>query len=272
MVERRFRDMNRAVRIFASVEKDWGEILPQFLFGTRNLANSGTGFSPAELVFGEKIRTPFALDGNFNKYYDQGTELAKTLYYLNMAEQVVADKKLNLFHRSLKAAGERFDIKDYEVGQEVFTYVGESPRGTIKREFIPCEGPFVVKEVRTMNIVVEKNGLLKTLNKIRCIRINSLRTPARDLDGKVAPEDECFMAQQNQLMKEKIAYLKRKILSREVSLIGPTFSNQKGKIDGQDGKTKLSGEPVPRKIAYEAKDFKEGDMVVVYLKENKGSY
>ena len=123
-----------------------------------------------------------------------------------------------------------------------------------------------------MNIVVEKYGVLKTLNKTRCIRINPLRIPARDLDGKVAPEDECFMAQQNQLMKEKIAYLKRKILSREASMIGPTYSSQKGKIDGQDGKKKLSGEPVPRKIAYEAEDFKEGDMVVVYLKEKKGSY
>ena len=63
-----------------------------------------------------------------------------------------------------------------------------------------------------MNIVVEKYGILKTLNQTRCIRINPLRIPARDLDGKMAPEDERFMAQQNQLMKEKIAYLKRKIL------------------------------------------------------------
>src|SRR4051794_3525555 len=87
MVERRFRDMNKAVRIFASVG-------PHFLFGTRNMANSVTGFSPAELVFGEKIRTTLTLDGNFNRYYDQATELARTLYRLNMAEQVLSDKKL----------------------------------------------------------------------------------------------------------------------------------------------------------------------------------
>ena len=200
MVERRFRDMNRAVRIFASVEKDWDEILPQFRFGTRNPANSVTGFSPAELVFGEKIQTPFARDGNFNKYYDQGTELARTLYYLNMAEQVVADKKLNLFHRSLKAVGERFEIKGYEVGQEAFTCVDESPKSTSKRKLVLCEGLFVVKEVGTMNIVVEKYGVLKTLNKTRCIRINPLRIPARPgwkggsggcvLHGAAKPTDE----------------------------------------------------------------------------------
>ena len=73
MVERRFRDMNRAVRIFATVRKDWEEILPQFIFGSRNITNSVTGFAPAELVFGEKIRHPLTLDGNFNKYYDQST-------------------------------------------------------------------------------------------------------------------------------------------------------------------------------------------------------
>jgi hypothetical protein len=148
MVERRFRDLNRAVRIFASVQRDWEEILPQFLFGTRNVANSVTGFSPAELVYGEKLRHTLTLDGNFNKYYDQATELARTLYRLNLAEQILADKKLFLHYQSKERAAQRFDIKDYEVGQEVFTYLDEAPRGTIRREFIPWEGPFPISEVR----------------------------------------------------------------------------------------------------------------------------
>ena len=71
------------------------------------------------------------------------------------ARQVVADKKLSLFKRSSETIGERFKIRDYEVGQEVYAYVDEPPRGTIKREFIPWEGPFVV---RMMNIVVENEG------------------------------------------------------------------------------------------------------------------
>ena len=120
MVERRFRDFNRAVRILATVEKDWEEILPQFMFGTRNISNSTTGFSPAELVYGERIRHPLTLDGNFNKYYDQATELARTLYRLNLAEQVIADKKLMLHQKSKEKALERFELKDYKPGQEVF--------------------------------------------------------------------------------------------------------------------------------------------------------
>ena len=119
MVERRFRDMNRAVRIFATVRKDWEEILPQFTFGSRNISNSVTGFSPAELVFGEKIRHPLTLDGNFNKYYDQSTELARTLFRLNMAEQILADRKFALHQQSSEKASERYEVRDYEVGQEL---------------------------------------------------------------------------------------------------------------------------------------------------------
>ena len=116
MVERRFRDMNRAVRIFATVRKDWEEILPQFTFGSRNISNSVTGFSPAELVFGEKIRHPLTLDGNFNKYYDQSTELARTLFRLNMVEQILVDKKFTLHQQSSEKASERYEVRDYEVG------------------------------------------------------------------------------------------------------------------------------------------------------------
>jgi len=144
-VERRFRDLNRAVRIFTTVGKDWEETLPQFLFGTRNITNSVTGFAPAELVYGEKIRHPLALDGNFNRYHDQATELARTLYNLNLAEQVLADKRLSLHQHSSEKAAQRFEVKDYEVGQEVFIYVDEPPRGTIKREFIPCDASAPLK-------------------------------------------------------------------------------------------------------------------------------
>ena len=148
--------MNRAVRIFATVRKDWEEILPQFTFGSRNISNSVTGFSPAELVFGEKIRHPLTLDGNFNKYYDQSTELARTLFRLNMVEQILADKKFTLHQQGSEKASERYEVRDYEVGQEVFTYVDEPPKGTIRREFVPWEEPFKVTEVRPWNLVIER--------------------------------------------------------------------------------------------------------------------
>ena len=181
--------MNKAVRIFVTVKKDWEEILPQFIFGSRNLTNSMTGFSPAELVFGEKIRHPLTLDGNFNRYYDQATELSRTLYRLNLAEQVLADKKLSLHQSSSEKASERFEVRGYEVGQGVFIYSDEPPKGTIRREFVPWEGPFKVTEVRPWNLVIERFGHLTTVNKTKCIRVMPLALLDRDLKGGVIEAD-----------------------------------------------------------------------------------
>ena len=278
MVERRFRDFNRAVRILATGEKDWEEILPQFMFGTRNISNSTTGFSPAELVYGERIRHPLTLDGNFNKYYDQATELARTLYRLTLAEQVIADKKLMLHQRSKEKALERFEMKDYKTGQEVFIYVDEPPRGTIKREFIPWEGPFEVKEVRDYNLVIEKYGYLTTVNKTKCIRVRPLSLPDRELKGGAIESSLEYKNQQDKVFKDKIKYLKQKIANGESAPIGPASpkvplgEEQKAKSNEHKGPRKPTKLPPARKIQYTADDLRKGDMVIVYLASKKGSY
>ena len=279
MVERRFRDMNRAVRIFATVREDWEEILPQFIFGSRNITNSVTGFSPAELVFGEKVRHPLVLDGNFNQYYDQATELTRTLYRLNLAEQVLADKKLSLHQHSSEKASERFEVRDYEVGQRVFIYVDEPPKGAIRREFVPWEGPFKVTEVRPWNLVIERFGHPTTVNKTKCIRVMPLALPDRDLKGGVIASDSPeFKAQQEKVFREKLAYLKQKIASGESAPIGPASPktppsrDQSGFAEPQKAPKKPVSVPPARKIMYTADDFKTGDMVVVHLPSKKGRY
>ena len=96
-----------------------------------------------------------------------------------MAEQVLADKKLSLHQSSSEKASERFEVRDYEVGQGVFIYVDEPPKGTIRREFVPWEGPFKVTEVRPWNLVIERFGHLTTVNKTKCIRVMPLALPDR---------------------------------------------------------------------------------------------
>ena len=88
-----------------------------------------TGFLPADLVYGQKLRTTLSIDGNFNRFADLATELNRTLYRLNMAEQVVADKKLALFQKSKRRVEDRYDIVEYEEGDQVFTYVDVTPPG-----------------------------------------------------------------------------------------------------------------------------------------------
>ena len=279
MVERRFRDMNRAVRIFATVRKDWEEILPQFIFGSRNITNSVTGFAPAELVFGEKIRHPLTLDGNFNKYYDQSTELTRTLFRLNLAEQILADKKFSLHQSSSEKASERFEVRDYEVGQGVFIYVDEPPKGTIRREFVPWEGPFKVTEVRPWNLVIERFGHLATVNKTKCIRVMPLDLPDRDLKGgPIASDSHEFKERQEKTFREKLAYLKMKITSGKSAPIGPASpkpppsKDQKGDLEEPKGLKKPPRAPPARKIMYTSDDVKPGDMVIVHLPSKKGRY
>ena len=276
IVERRFRDMNKAVRIFSSVEKDWEEILPQFVFGTRNIANSVTGFSPSELVFGEKIRHPLSLDGNFNRFYDQATELARTLYRLNLVEQVIADKRLSLHHHSSEKAAERFDVRDYEVGHEVFTHVDEPPRGVVRREFIPWEGPFPVVEVRPLNLVIQKFGHLATVNKTKCIRVVPLELPERDVQGRPMEGSPEYKALQDKVLKDKISYLKKKIAGGESAPIGPVSAKAKPSKEGKGSVEEPPGKvphvPPSRVIAFRADDLKVGNMVVVHLQSKKGNY
>ena len=120
VAERRFRDLGKAIKIFAAVEKEWDKILPQFMFSTRNIPNSVTGFSPATILFGEPLRNPLSMDGNYDQFADQGTELKAMLNRQNLVENVISDKKLALFQRSHDKAIQRFQYKPWKVGQDVF--------------------------------------------------------------------------------------------------------------------------------------------------------
>ena len=65
----------------------------------------------------------------------------------------------------------------------------EPPKGTIRREFVPWEGPFKVTEVRPWNLVIERFGRLTTVNKTKCIRVMPLALPDGDLKGGVIASD-----------------------------------------------------------------------------------
>ena len=107
----------------------------------------------------------------------------------------------------------------------------------------------MVKEVKKLNIVILKHGILKTVNKTRCIRIRPLQLPARSLDGKSVTEYKEYEEQQKQVVKEKIDYLRKKMVSKEAA---PMETELPKKDEKKEGKKAVSG-PVPRKIAYEAK-------------------
>ena len=98
----------------------------------------------------------------------------------------------------------------------------EPPKGTIRREFVPWEGPFKVTEVRPWNLVIERFGHLTTVNKTKCIRVMPLALPDRDLKGGVIEADNPeFKARQEKAFREKLASLQKKIANGESAPIGP---------------------------------------------------
>jgi len=231
-------------------------------------------------VYGQKLRTTLSIDGNFNKFQDQATELTRMLYRLNMAEQVVADKRLKLFEKSKMALEDRFDIKDYNIGDQVFTFVDVPPQGTVMREFISWEGPFEVLEVREVNLVIMKYMTKTVANKTKCIRVTALVMPERDLDGKVLEDTPEYRETQNKLVKEKIKYLKAKISNGQPAEIGPGPADPKAVDKSPEElkklyerrKKKASREPPARHIEYKVNDFKNGQYVIAYLPKKNGMY
>jgi hypothetical protein len=87
-----------------------------------------------------------------------------------------------------------------------------------------------------------------------------------------------YRAQQDRVVREKVAYLKKKISHGDSAPIGPVSAktkpskDQKGEPEDRKLRAKAPNLPPPRKIAYTADDVVIGDMVVVYLPTKKGSY
>jgi len=214
MVERRFRDMGRAIRIFGETHGEWDEILPIFLLATRNKVNKTTGFSPAMLLFGQELRLPNAIDAKVEEYHDQSTEYQKLLNRRALVDKVVHDKKYKLFQESEQEAQHRLELADWRVGQKAYMYVdrriiGESRKGTISW----C-GPFDVVEVRKTTLVLLKNGKRVTANMTKCVGLKEPKIPDRDMRGRALDKEATDKKEQDRIMKAKVERLAPKLKTK----------------------------------------------------------
>ena len=167
---------------------------------------------------------------------------------------------------------DRFGEKDFSIGQEAFLLLDESlkPPGIPYREWLAWEGPYKVIKVGPMHVVVDKDGEQTTVNKTRCVGIRRFEVPVRDANGRAfgdAPGDDEV---QEALLREKVEYLKMKILRRESASLDEDSHHDSGMERKRlDRKVRMAP---PRKFHFAPEDFKGGEMVVVYLKEKKGTY
>src|SRR5689334_13532674 len=88
------------------------------------------------------------LNGDFNEFRDQESELARMMYRLAMAESIIADKKLKLFENSKASYEDRFKDVDFQAGQFVMIrrHDDERPMGILRSEWLPYTGPHLVLE------------------------------------------------------------------------------------------------------------------------------
>ena len=174
MVERRFRDMERAIKAFGTTHGEWDEIIPIFTLATRNKINKSGGYSPAMLLFGEELRLPTAIDAKVETWHDQPSELYKLYERRRIVEEIIKKKKLESYEESERKLEERFQNIDWQVGQQVFCYVDRRTVGQSSKGLVRWSGPFEILEVRKSTLVVSRNGKEITINQTKCIAVRGI--------------------------------------------------------------------------------------------------
>ena len=273
MIERRFRDMGKAIKIFGKTN-EWDETLPAFTLATRNTINKTIGYSPATLLLGEELRLPNAIDSKVELWHDQTTELEKFLAKRKQIDEIIQEKKRKQYEESEKLAQERFESIDWKVGQKVYVYVDRRALGQSKKEWIRWSGPFDIVEVRQTTLVLLRHGKNVTINQTKCILLKDLHIPDRDLKGRVIDREPSDKKEQEKITQEKVQKLAQKLKARKqrVSLSDSEDDSEDEVYDDavtpEEEKLKQLARTRPeRKEVYTLDDLKENSIVVVWAFE-----
>lgn len=161
-VERANREIGRILRTYCHRNHtNWVQYLPKIEYWMNNTTHSSTGFTPQELVDGNKITLTLNSLINF-------PEAPKPQEQTVMLE--MAHKKLK------KTANQRCEYHNknktfiqYKEGQQVLIKLhklSSASEREIKKMFLLYHGPYVIKEVRSNNtvVIIGNDGKLSTHN------------------------------------------------------------------------------------------------------------
>jgi len=215
------------------------------------------------------------MDGNYDQFADQGTELKAMLNRQNLVENVISDKKLALFQRSHDKAIQRLQYKPWKVGQDVFVYVDKPPVGTIAKQNIPWNGPFPIVKINDMSIVINKKGENVSVNKTKCVIVSEMNIPYRNALGRDTGDEPLDIKVQEKLVKAKVAELTKRILAKKKdqkqappmpeTVEEPDVLQDIKEIQALQRKIdKLSQKEPFQKTVFTASDIKEGMICVVF--------
>ena len=136
----------KSLRIYCTKESDWSNLLPAIAMSHRASTTTSHGFSPFEVLFGTKMRTPIdtsiindvRTSPNIDIYLQH--MLPKIELTREIAKQNIRDcNKITQFYYDRHAAFPR-----YSIGQKVLLYDSTTPKGVCKKLKRRWLGPYII--------------------------------------------------------------------------------------------------------------------------------
>src|SRR3569832_1571029 len=93
-VERAHRELGIYLRTYAQNSVRWDERIPSFVFSHNNACRDDEGYSPAFMMFGRELRTPFEARRDPITYSDANCRISKRVHDLRAARDAVEMAKI----------------------------------------------------------------------------------------------------------------------------------------------------------------------------------
>ncbi|TNN09863.1 Gap-Pol polyprotein [Schistosoma japonicum] len=179
---------------------NWDDLLPQCLLAYRSSVHSSTGFSPAQLLFGHKLKLPIEIqlpphEADEREYVPYVRSLHKRLV---TAYRLAHKNHLNASNHQRECYDRGSHGPEYRVGDRVWLYRPTCPPGQSTKLYAPWQGPFTIVARRSPvtfmlrhlnrpndNVVVAHYNHLKPANTTSS---SSLETPPVVAEYEVPPE------------------------------------------------------------------------------------
>ena len=143
-IERMHRDLGIYMRLYLENNKDWENILPNFVLAHNTAEKDRDRYSPAYLVYGQELRHPAdSIDNNILWTHQEDT-IGEMLQTLRAAMQIITTTRNKIRARLEESYNENRRHVEMKVGDSVYAY--ENALSKIKGKFIPhWTGPWEIK-------------------------------------------------------------------------------------------------------------------------------
>lgn len=181
-------------------QSDWDELLPMINMAYNSQVHETTGFTPYELVYGKKMRTPLESDLRIT----EDTEIFSD-YVEDLRQRLSEFKDLALANqgKAQSAQKRQYDKTaketEYKKGDKVYLYTPQIKKGRVKKLSRLWKGPYKV-----VDVVSKLNVILRIRGKDVKVHVNRIK-PAIELEIEENKEENVSENEPNQEEREEEA-------------------------------------------------------------------